>query len=509
MANTPKPIQRKDRYYDYLINGGDLELLPEPIQREEIYLYYLCVNGFGGGGTVTPEMIDAAVERYLDENPVTKGNDGVGVSGVQKVSTEGLTDTYRMTFTDGTHVDYQVKNGEPGLQGLPGAQGKPGVPGRDGIQGVKGDKGDDGYPFLIYKEYASLDDFNAADFPEIGLMFMVKAEDEHGSFPVYRYTGEGDAPYSYITGLSNGEAIKGEDGAPGKDGEQGIPGKDGTDGKTYSPVIGEVKSVPADQSASASVTLDEEALTAKFNFNIPEGADGNDGFTPTIKENPSNKEDYYRLDIENKDKRFTTPNLMGVIGMEYKNKSVGTPVGEIIAFMGTIIPPNYLACDGSVYRIAHYPHLAQHFADNFGTPNNFGGDGTETFAVPDLRGEFLRGTGSNGHANQGSGAAVGVHQDATTIPNLAADNVSFGVHTKSSGVFTSNSDMYIGKSNGYLISDIKQKDVGSWINSYYTLATTRPTNTSVQFCIKYQPTYWITPTNEGPADDNFSSELSG
>lgn len=69
MANTPEPIQRKDRYYDYLINGGDLSLLPEPIQREEMYLYYLCQNGFGGG-TVTPEQIDAAVERYMQEHPI-------------------------------------------------------------------------------------------------------------------------------------------------------------------------------------------------------------------------------------------------------------------------------------------------------------------------------------------------------------------------------------------------------------------------------------------------------
>ena len=28
------------------------------------------------------------------------------------------------------------------------------------------------------------------------------------------------------------------------------------------------------------------------------------------------------------------------------------------------------------------------------------------------------------------------------------------------------------------------------------MASIRPTNTSVLYCIKYQPTYWITPTNE-------------
>lgn len=68
MANIPKPITREDKYYSYLINGSGQ--LPTPVTRKDKYLYYLCVNGFGGGGTVTPEMIDAAVERYLKENPV-------------------------------------------------------------------------------------------------------------------------------------------------------------------------------------------------------------------------------------------------------------------------------------------------------------------------------------------------------------------------------------------------------------------------------------------------------
>lgn len=276
MANTPEPITREDRYYDYLINGGDFDLLPKPIQRREIYLYYLCENGFGGGGTVTPEQIDAAVERYMEENPIAKGDPGTGVSGVEKTGTEGLTDTYRMSFTDGTHFDYQVKNGErgeQGLQGIPGAQGKPGSDGKQGIQGVKGDKGDDGYPFLIYKEYASLDDFNAADFPEIGLMFMVKTEGAD-SFPVYRYTGEGETPYSYITGLSQGEAIKGDKGDPGEDGAQGVPGKDGTDGTTYTPTIG---TVTKGENPSASVVVDEESKTAAFSFVLPKGDKGEKG----------------------------------------------------------------------------------------------------------------------------------------------------------------------------------------------------------------------------------------
>ena len=73
MANVPKPVERQDQYYNYLINGGDINKLPEPIDRIDHYLYYLCENGFGGGGTVTPEQIQAAVDAYLDANPVQAG----------------------------------------------------------------------------------------------------------------------------------------------------------------------------------------------------------------------------------------------------------------------------------------------------------------------------------------------------------------------------------------------------------------------------------------------------
>ena len=80
---------------------------------------------------------------------------------------------------------------------------------------------------------------------------------------------------------------------------------------------------------------------------------------------------------------------------EMTNESTGTPVGEIISYMGNIVPENYLACDGSEFNISDYPYLTQHFIDNFGSVNYFGGDGEITFAVPDLRDEFLLGIREN------------------------------------------------------------------------------------------------------------------
>ena len=46
-----------------------------------------------------------------------RGTDGVGISRIEKIGTDGLVDTYRMTLTDGTTFDYEVKNGEAGEGG--------------------------------------------------------------------------------------------------------------------------------------------------------------------------------------------------------------------------------------------------------------------------------------------------------------------------------------------------------------------------------------------------------
>lgn len=171
-----------------------------------------------------------------------------------------------------------------------------------------------------------------------------------------------------------------------------------------------------------------------------------------------------------------------------------TPVGTIISVMGVTAPANYLACNGQVVNIADYPELANYFYQQFGSKNKFGGDGTTTFGIPDLRGEFLRGTGTNSHTNQGSGAAVGVHQDGTEHSNVYVygDQGNIGAYTFSNSgsafnVKTQNLDSttrasthyYNSRANGVFTSDIKNA----------ALFTSRPTNTSVLYCIATKNIY--------------------
>ena len=71
--------------------------------------------------------------------------------------------------------------------------------------------------------------------------------------------------------------------------------------------------------------------------------------------------------------------------LEYVNTESGiedTPVGSVISYLGINIPKHYLPCDGRIYNITDYPHLAEFFKDNYGDASVFGGDGITTFGVP-------------------------------------------------------------------------------------------------------------------------------
>lgn len=56
-----------------------------------------------------------------------KGDTGNGISKIEKTGTEGLVDTYTITYTDGTKTTFTVTNGKDGIQGVEGKPGKDGV----------------------------------------------------------------------------------------------------------------------------------------------------------------------------------------------------------------------------------------------------------------------------------------------------------------------------------------------------------------------------------------------
>ena len=164
-----------------------------------------------------------------------------------------------------------------------------------------------------------------------------------------------------------------------------------------------------------------------------------------------------------------------------------TPIGTIISVMGNSAPIHYLKCEGQTVNITDYPELAVYFEQQFGSKNYFGGDGTTTFGIPDLRGEFLRGTGENGHADQGSGGDVGEHQDSTEIPTIGTNNngLVFGnVYNKQYFVGANKDAQRIGRT-GYGNGGSYTASAASADYRYMI----RPTNTSVLYCIATKNIY--------------------
>ena len=175
-----------------------------------------------------------------------------------------------------------------------------------------------------------------------------------------------------------------------------------------------------------------------------------------------------------------------------KNNTDSNPTGTVISYMGNNVPTGYLSCDGTVYNISDYPKLAEQIKTEFGSYNYFGGDGSTTFAVPDLRGEFLRGTG-NATRNTGSGASVGVHQDGTKEPYINIGKSSSGT-TSYINVYMDNDSINI-RQNGdaYYKPEISltayqylsDKNISSASKATTYAYSIRPTNTAVLYCIKY------------------------
>lgn len=185
--------------------------------------------------------------------------------------------------------------------------------------------------------------------------------------------------------------------------------------------------------------------------------------------------------------------------VNYVNENYGiedTPVGHILSHIGMTAPKHYLVCDGGTYNILDYSHLANHIKDAFGSYNHFGGDGATTFAVPDLRNEFLR--GYHGEFTEQLSGEIGKHQDATRTPYLqlcsdSGANIAYpGANKPSTNIYPTNIDTssekitkcrYIGTTGG-------TNNCGDNIDGVGLQYTARPTNVAVLYCIKYEPTYF-------------------
>lgn len=164
-----------------------------------------------------------------------------------------------------------------------------------------------------------------------------------------------------------------------------------------------------------------------------------------------------------------------------------TPIGTIIAFMGTSAPKGYLICDGAEYSISSYPVLADFFLEQFGDSAYFGGDGSSTFAVPDLKNKFLR--GYHGDSSNTYSKEIGEYQAATTIPRFFLRDAAvssdvdaiFLFDDDENGNNISSVDFAVYK-NAHMYKTTYSSPVSS--GNYAVKYAVRPINATVLFCIK-------------------------
>ena len=104
-------------------------------------------------------------------------------------------------------------------------------------------------------------------------------------------------------------------------------------------------------------------------------------------------------------------------------------LGGISAFAGTIAPEGYAFCDGQQLSIFEYESLFS----IVGT--TFGGNGTTTFALPDLRGRIPVGTGQGiGLSNVALGQKIGNEAEAISGLTAHSHTLKAGASTDETGV---------------------------------------------------------------------------
>lgn len=180
------------------------------------------------------EEVYAILKKQIQSGGGTPGPAGVGIQKIEKTGTNGLVDTYTITYTNGQTTTYTVTNGA------------------DGPKGDKGDKGDTGQKG------------DPGTTPEIG---------ENGNW----YLGEIDTgkPSRGEQGPKGEQGPQGEQGGTGEQGPPGQTGPAGQTGATPNIQIGQITTLEPGQQATASMSGTPE--NPLLNLGIPKGEKGDPG----------------------------------------------------------------------------------------------------------------------------------------------------------------------------------------------------------------------------------------
>lgn len=139
------------------------------------------------------------------------------------------------------------------------------------------------------------------------------------------------------------------------------------------------------------------------------------------------------------------------------------PVGSVFWYTSQTAPLGYLICDGSQVSRTDYGGLFNVIGTTFGS-----GDGSSTFALPNLQASFIRGSESQ----DGYSATFGQKQEATAFPQA-------GYQPNFSAVLNADKSIQQGTSTRYAGSQTYPSDKTIYLRYF------RPYNTALTPLIKY------------------------
>lgn len=154
---------------------------------------------------------------------------------------------------------------------------------------------------------------------------------------------------------------------------------------------------------------------------------------------------------------------------------VANPTGTVITVAQNAVPDGYLECDGSAISRTVYADLFSKISTDYGS-----GDGSTTFNLPDLRGEFVRGF-DNGRGVD-SGRVFGSSQ-LDAFQQWTAGFYTRWNYTQG-GTSGAASQVDSGQAGAANASDGAEVTIDPSTVAR-TASETRPRNVAMLYCIKY------------------------
>ena len=137
----------------------------------------------------------------------------------------------------------------------------------------------------------------------------------------------------------------------------------------------------------------------------------------------------------------------GYNGSGWGELANGVPTGSVMAHASSTVPTGFFECNGAAVSRSTYATLFSTISTTWGS-----GDGSSTFNLPDLRGQFIRGWVSNKTGTGDDGRGFASSQDdqnkshshslstASLTGGIRKISEGFGANGSASGVFTKTQD---------------------------------------------------------------------